>query len=493
MATVAAVRQAVGMPELHELTALDLAAAYRSGETSPGDVVDHLLARVAEYADAVGAFVTLTAAAARAAAADAGQRLRDDPESAPPLLGVPTGIKDLTATAGVRTTYGSAVFADTVPRQSDEVVLRMEGAGLISLGKTNTPEFGSPCYTEPEVAPAARTPYDLDRSAGGSSGGAAAAVATGLLPLAHGSDGGGSIRIPASVCGLVGVKPSRGRVSAAPLYGDVSGLSTAGSLATTVRDAAALLDAMAGPAVGDPAWAAPLPAGETYLGWCDRAPGRMRVARFARPPIADGDVDPEALEGYEGASRLLIDLGHQVEDFELPLPEETVEAFEVVWSVGAAAWPVDPTREDELRPLSRWLRERGRAATAIGFVQALVEMRQSAAVMLRALAPYDAVLTPTLAQLPAPVGSLRNDADPAADFDAQKRFTPFTAVWNVTGMPAVSLPLHWTRSGLPVGVMLAAAPGLDHRLLSLAAQVEAASTVAGRWPHPSTPFTVERA
>jgi amidase len=480
------------MADLHDLTALELAAAYRSGDTTPAEVVDHLLGRVAEHSDTVGAFVTVTADTARVAAEVAGRRWRDDPGGESPLLGVPTGVKDLTATAGVRTTYGSAVFANTVPRQSDEVVLRMERAGLVSLGKTTAPEFGAPCYTEPEVAPPARTPYDLDRSAGGSSGGAAAAVAAGLLPLAHGSDGGGSIRIPASVCGLVGVKPSRGRVSAGPLYGDVSGLSTAGSLATTVRDAAALLDAISGPAVGDPAWAAPLPPGETYLEWCDRMPDRLRVARLSRPPIGDGDVDAEVLEGYEAASRLLAELGHEVEDFDLPLPEQTLAMFEVVWSVGAASWPVDPARERELRPLTRWLRERGRATTGVGFVEALVGMRQAAAVMLQALAAYDAVLTPTLAQPPALVGGLRNDADPAADFEAQKWFTPFTAVWNVTGMPAVSLPLHWTGGGLPVGIMLAAAPGRDHRLLALAAQVEQACTVDGRWPHPATPFTSAR-
>ncbi|MDQ3104952.1 MAG: amidase, partial [Actinomycetota bacterium] len=213
------------MTELHELTALELAAAYRAADTTPTEVVDHLLGRVAAYSDAVGAFVTVTADSARRTAADASRLLRADPEGTAPLLGVPTGIKDLNATAGVRTTFGSTVTADTVPRVSDELVLRLERAGLISLGKTNTPEFGSPCYTEPDTAPPARTPYDLGRSAGGSSGGAAAAVAAGLLPVAQGSDGGGSIRIPASVCALVGLKPSRGRVSAAPLYGDVSGLS----------------------------------------------------------------------------------------------------------------------------------------------------------------------------------------------------------------------------------------------------------------------------
>ena len=159
-----------------------------------------------------------------------------------------------------------------VPDVSDEVVLRLEGAGMVSLGKTNTPEFGSPCYTEPDVAPPARTPWDLDRMAGGSSGGAAAAVAAGLVPVAQGSDGGGSIRIPASCCGLFGLKPTRGRISGGPMYGDPVGLATAGPLARTVRDAAALLDVMAGPAVGDPFWAPPS-AGESFLASCDARAG----------------------------------------------------------------------------------------------------------------------------------------------------------------------------------------------------------------------------
>jgi amidase len=250
---------------------------------------------------------------------------------------------------------------------------------------------------------------------------------------------------------------------------------------------------MAGPAVGDPTWAPPLPATESYLGWCERLPGRLRVARFAAPPISGGPVQPDVLEGYERASRLLADLGHDVVDIELPVPEQTVRLFEVVWAVSSASWPLDPAAEALLRPFTRWLRGRGAAVTAPAFAGALVGMRQSAAAMLRALVGYDAVLTPTLAQLPAPVGAQRDDDDPARDFEDQKRFTPFTAIWNVTGMPAVSLPLHWTPAttgpSLPVGVMLAGRPGEDHRLLALAAQVEAAAAPSGRWPHPATAFT----
>ncbi len=467
------------MAELHDLTALEQGEAVRRREVSPLELVDHYLARIERLSDTIGAFVTVTDELARKQALLAEARAGDGG----PLFGVPTAVKDLTSTAGVRTTFGSATMRDFVPDVSDEVVLRMEAAGTISLGKTTTPEFGSPCYTEPDVAPPARTPYDLSRMAGGSSGGAGAAVAAGLVPVAQGSDGGGSIRIPASCCGLFGFKPSRGRVSGAPMYGDPIGLGAAGPLARTVRDAAAFLDAIAGPAVGDPYWAAPLPDDESYLGWCDREPGRLRVARFADPVIADDvRVHPEVLRAYEDASRLMESLGHEVEDVDVPLPPDATRVFETCWSVLTALTVVPPEREHELRPLTRWLSERGRKVSGPEFGLALGELRRIAAGALRRLAPYDVVLTPTLAQPPLPIGAIRDDADPAKDFQNQKEFTPWTSAWNVTGMPAMSLPLHMTPDGLPVGVMLAARPGEDHVLFALAAQIEAAAPWLDRHP-----------
>ena len=217
------------MAALHDLTALEQGALVARREVSPLELVEHALDR-AERLDSVGAFVTLTGDRARERAAGLrGVR----PDGASPLYGVPTAIKDLNLTAGVRTTFGSAAFDDFVPEISDGMTLSLEAAGLVSIGKTNTPEFGSPCYTEPDVAPPAVTPWDRRRTAGGSSGGAAAAVAAGLVPVAQGSDGGGSIRIPASCCGLVGLKPTRGRISGHPMYGDPVGLATSGSLART--------------------------------------------------------------------------------------------------------------------------------------------------------------------------------------------------------------------------------------------------------------------
>ena len=465
------------MAALHDLTALEQGAAVRAREVSPRELVEHYLSRIEKLSDSIGAFVTVTADDARGCAASLEKRLASTgPDGGlPALFGVPTAIKDLNMTAGVRTTFGSAATADFVPDVSDEVVLRIEAAGMVSLGKTSTPEFGSPCYTEPDVAPPARTPYDLERMAGGSSGGAGAAVAAGLLPVAQGSDGGGSIRIPASCCGLFGLKPTRGRISAGPVYGDPVGLGTSGPLARTVRDAAAMLDVMAGPAAGDPYWAPPLPEGETFLDACSQDPGRLRIARFATPVVAATDVHPECLRAYEDATRLLEELGHDVEEIDVPLPADAVPTFETCWSVLTTLTPVPAGNEHLLRPLTRWLRERGESVSGPEFGLAVGELRRVAAVALQKLAPYDAVLTPTLAQPPLRVGEIRDDADPARDFENQKAFTPYTSAWNVTGMPAASLPLHVTPDGLPVGVMLAARPAQEQLLLSLCAQVEAAA------------------
>jgi amidase len=465
--------------ELHDLSALEQGDLVRKGEIDAVELTDHYLGRIEragrEAGDFVaGAFAFLDPDLARARAREVAA-VGPVGDGASPLAGVPTAIKDLNLTAGVPTEFGSPAYAGYVPEVSDAVTLAMEAAGLVSLGKTSTPEFGSPCYTEPEGRPPAVTPWDATRMAGGSSGGAAAAVAAGLIPVAQGSDGGGSIRIPASCCGLVGLKPTRGRISGFPMYGDPVGLSTSGSIARTVADAAALLDVLAGHRVSDPSWA-PEPSG-TFLEATRREPGRLRIARFVQPVIADVEVDPECRRAYEDASRLLADLGHAIDDVPVPLPPEAVATFETCWAVLTAlsVTPLAPEQRSLLRPLTRWLGERGEAVSGPEFGLAIGRLRQYAAAALIGLAPYDAVLTPTLAVPPLPVGAIRDDADPAADFEAQKRFTPWTSAWNVTGMPAISLPLHWTPDGLPVGVMLAGRTAEEEILLSLAAQVEAAA------------------
>jgi amidase len=470
--------------ELHDLTALEQGELVRQRSVSPLELVEHYLERAHRIDDdpstTVGAFVTLTDDLARDRARQLERLGPPEDGAGSPLFGVPTAIKDLNLTAGVRTTFGSPVFADFVPDVSDAVTLGLEAADMVSLGKTATPEFGSPCYTEPEGRPPSVSPWDRTRMAGGSSGGAAAAVAAGLVPVAQGSDGGGSIRIPASCCGLFGLKPTRGRISGHPMYGDPVGLATAGPIARTVRDAAAMLDELAGRRAGDPSWAPP-PVG-TFLAACDRDPGHLRIARFVEPVIAEAAVDSACLDAVVDTSRLLESLGHEVVDVAVPLPPEAVPVFETCWAVLTALSIVPPDQERRLRPLTRWLTDRGRVVNGPDFGLAIGAMRRFAAGALTALAPFDAVLTPTLAVPPLPVGAIRDDADPEADFEAQKRFTPWTSAWNVTGMPAASLPLAWTDDGLPVGVMLAARPAEEELLLSLCAQVEAAAPWHDRRP-----------
>ncbi len=471
------------MADLHDLTALEAAAAVRAREVSPTELVEHAVERIERLDVQVGAFVTVTADAARVQAKQAEQDVlaADDVRVLPPLLGVPTAIKDLNLTKGVPTHLGSALYRDFVPDLDDNVVALLRAAGTISVGKTATPEFGLPCYTETDIGPPARTPWDPERLAGGSSGGAAAAVSSGFVPIAQGSDGGGSIRIPASLCGLVGLKTSRGRISRGPLDVDAARLGVYGPLARTVRDAAAFLDAVAVPQSGDPDPLPLLPAGQTFLAWCDRDPQRLRIGRYIEPPLP-AEVDPQIAAAWDHTSHVLTDLGHEVVDIAMPIPAGAIGYFETVWAVASNGAPVDPARAGELRPLTRWLRERGAAVSGPQYAQAAGMLNLFARRSIAATDHLDAVLTPTLAQLARPVGWFTDGGDPAEDFERQKRFTPFTAVYNTTGQPAVSLPLAWSTEGLPIGMMLVGRPAGEAPLLALAAQVEAAVPWRDRRP-----------
>jgi amidase len=382
--------------------------------------------------------------------------------------------------AGVRQTLGSLVYEDFVPDESDHVSTALRAAGAVMPGKTATPEFGLPCYTETAIGPPARTPWDLSRSAGGSSGGAGAAVAAGLAPAAQGSDGGGSIRIPSSVCGLFGIKPTRGRVSKAPLVPDLFGLSIDGPLARTVADAALLLDVMTGNRDGDMYTVPPLPDGETFLGHARREPGRLRIGR-TKVNAVGAEVHPDCVAAYEDASALLASLGHEVIDMQPPFTAEAVPAFETLWYAMATLTPVNPDREDRLLPLTRYLRDRGSQVRApeLIFAQGYLQFVVRGAWQI--LNEFDVVLTPTLALPPAPVGWF-DEVAPAENFERQKRFTPFAAVCNISGQPAVNLPLHWTDGGLPIGVMLAGPMGGEGLLISLSAQLETARPWKDRHP-----------
>jgi amidase len=468
--------------QLHDLTALEQAAAVAAKEVSPTELVEHALARIEAHDAGLGAFITVTPERARAQAVEAEDRVRAGGEL-PPLLGVPTAIKDLNNTAGVRTTFGSAALADFVPSVDDAVVTRLADAGTISLGKTNTPEFGFPCYTDNQLVGPARSPWDPSRLAGGSSGGAAVAVAAGFVPFAQGSDGGGSIRIPASINGLFGIKPTRGRISNAPYGSEVTGLGTSGPLARTVRDAAAMLDAMAGPEIGDPSWAPPLPPGETFLGWADRDPGRLRIGRYTESAMPGTELDPEVAAALDDAGRLLESLGHVVEDVPSGLLDPAVlPSFERVWALSATTLPVPAGREDRLQPLTRWMQDRGLALSAQDAMEAMFALRMFSRHFLRATAGYDVLLAPVLTMTPRPIGWFTEDGEGGPDFERQKRYAAFTALFNVTGQPAVSVPLHWTADDLPVGSMLVGRPADEATLVALSAQLEAARPWAGRRP-----------
>jgi amidase len=464
------------MTEPHELSAIEQVAAVRRGELGPSELVEHALRRIERLDPVVNAFVTVIPERALEAAKAAEKVLASRPEKVPPLLGAPTAIKDLAITAGVRTTFGSRVYADFIPDSDDDAVRLLSEAGTISLGKTAVPEFGLPPYTEPAGRPPTVTPWDTKLLAGGSSGGAGAAVAAGMIPFAQGTDGGGSIRIPASVCGLVGLKTTRGLVSRGPAGGDPLGLSVSGPLARTVADAKAMLDALAVYVPGEPF---NQPAGRNT-----KTGSRLRIGRYATPPIPDVPVDPACLAAYERAGRLLESLGHDVEDADPGIDIDLATVFETLWAVLAHGTPVPEDKEGQLQPLTRWWRDKGRAITGPRFLAAAQAAQSAARKVIAAHARYDVVLTPTLAQPPRPVGWFTDPGDPAEDYRRQMAFTPFTALYNITGQPALNLPLHWTTDDrtLPIGVQLVGLPGAENLLLELGAALEAAAPWADRRP-----------
>ena len=468
------------MGELHDLTALEQGSAIRSGETSSVELAEHYLARTEQLGEQVGAFIRVTPELALEMAGNADRRVAaGDLAGTSPLLGVVCPVKDLDMVAGVPTTFGCGPVALTFPMDSN-VVTAMREAGLVFTGKTNTPEFGLPCYTEPDVAPPARTPWDLARSAAGSSGGAAAAVAAGLAPIAQGSDGGGSVRLPASVCGLVGIKTSRGRISNGPLGESVGDLAVHGPLARTVRDAAALLDVMAAPFPDDARPAAREPG--TFLAAAGRDPGKLRVGVFTDPVVGGTEPTPQVLQAIADTVDLLTELGHEVEESKPPISADLVGQFEIVWAAIAAGLPLPPEIDPALRPLTRMLRDRARQVDAGELAAAVAAMNSATRIGLASTADFDVMLCPTAAAGPFLVGELRDDADPEADFEAQKHWAAYTAIYNVTGQPAINVPLNWTADQLPIGVQFAGRPDSEALLISLAAQLEEARPWLDRRP-----------
>lgn len=464
------------MFELHHLTAVQQLEWLRRDKVTPLELTEHYLARIERLNPELGAFTTVTADAARARAAAL------HPPRASALWGLPFGDKDLCNRAGVRTTHGSRLMADFVPDTSDEIVEVMDSAGAISLGKTTAPEFGLSSYTEPLSAPPARNPWNTGYGAGGSSGGAAVAVAAGLLAFAPGSDGGGSIRIPAAATGLVGLKPSRGRVPAQSGFASLAGLVVAGPIARTVADAALLLDALSARSpwsVGPPTWD-----GGDYLNAAVRGEGRFQIGVTSTSPwdqSYDIDVSEAAASAMLLAAGRLDRLGHGIEHFELEPDEGYGPAFRTVWQAGAASIPAEGEQRELLEPLTRWLVERGRALDARQLADALLWLAEYERRIIRQFARFDAVLTPALAMSPRPLGWF--DAEDAErNFAQQVQYTPFTSVANVAGLPAIVLPLTEDADGLPIGVQLIGRPGGEDVLLAIGAQMERDAQWQLRYP-----------
>ena len=471
--------------ELMFLPALEQARLVREGEVSARELVEASLDAIEALNGELNAFVLTTADQALAAA---DQVKPGDPR---PFAGVPIAIKDLIAlTAGVRTTFGMRASGDYVPKEDTHTYRRLRDAGLIMVGKTSTPEFGILPVTEPERFGPTRNPWDTGRTPGGSSGGSASAVAAGMTAIGYANDGGGSIRIPASCCGLVGLKPSRGRVSCGPTWTElVAGFAIEGVVTRTVADTAAALDVMSGPEAGDPYWAPPPSA--PFSKSVGRNPGKLRIAYTTESPNG-APVHEHCVAATMEAVELLSSLGHEVEEREYDWDGEGyVENFIKVW-LGVTGDELRDYEElfghqvdrDQLEPLTRQMIETAEGVSATDYLQSLGWLRKLSRQIVGIWDGIDVMLTPTLAQPPIPIGALEPaEGEPALQMLLNSAsFVPFTPVWNVTGQPAVSVPLVQSPDGLPIGVQFVGPPAGEELLIALASQVEEARPWASRRP-----------
>jgi len=464
------------------LDATAQAELVRRGEVTPLELVEAAISRIEELNPRLNAVITPMYDLARKAAAG--------PLPDGPFRGVPILMKDLGATyEGVPQAMGSA-FMKGIPSLGDSVLTRrLKRAGLIILGKTNAPEFGLLPTTEPAAFGPTRNPWDLGRSTGGSSGGSAAAVASGMVPMAHANDGGGSIRIPASACGLFGLKPTRGRITLAPLFGDqMNGLVVEHALTRSVRDSAALLDATAGPAPGDPYYAAP-PA-RPFLAEVGADPGRLRIA-LTTQSITGSPVHPDCVAAAEDAARLCAELGHLVEEAAPPLDGNVLsQAFMTIWAAGNA-WTIDglalmtgrTPQPEQFEPFTWALYEMGKGVSASDYLLAVTRLQEVSRQVAAFLEDYDVWLTPTLAEPPVPLGTFDPEpGNPISPLLRAAAYIPFTPLANATGNPAMSVPLYWNGEGLPIGTQFMALYGDEATLFRLAAQLERARPWAARRP-----------
>jgi Asp-tRNA(Asn)/Glu-tRNA(Gln) amidotransferase A subunit family amidase len=452
--------------------AVGLAELVRSKQVTPEELIEAAIARIEKFNPKINAVVTKMYDEARRTIA-AGL-----PEG--PFTGVPFLLKDLGVTyAGVRNTSGSRLLAEYVPDYDSELTARYKRAGLVVAGRTNTPEFGLNVTTESQLFGPARNPWNLEHTTGGSSGGTAAAIAVGIVPLAHGNDGGGSIRIPASCCGLFGLKPSRGRTPTGPEFGEIwEGFAIDHALSRTVRDSAALLDATSAPEIGAP-YAAPPPA-RPYLEEAGANPGRLRIA-FSADAHPATTVHADCVAAMEDAAKLCESLGHVVEASAPEIPwEPLLDAFKLVVGAHTAAMldgigmllgqPVTP---EMVEPNTWSFAEIGRKASAADLAGSKALVNIATRTVAGHLTQYDLLLSPTLGKPPIKLGVLdTTDPDWQRMVDGLFDFIPFTWLYNLTGHPAMSVPLTWNAAGLPVGVQFTGRYGDEGTMFRLAAQLE---------------------
>ncbi|MDB5965252.1 MAG: amidase [Polaromonas sp.] len=452
--------------------ALGLAHAMQRGELSRREVMDAALARVAEANPQVNAVTYLHEQAADEACLD----------PTAPFAGVPYFIKDLHApVAGMPLTHGSRLFAGQVQDFDSETVARLRRAGFVLLGRTASPEFGMNASTEPVLTGPTRNPWSLAHIAGGSSGGAGAAVASGMLPATHATDSGGSIRIPAACNGLVGLKPTRGLIPTGPHRGEAShGLSHEHAVTRSVRDCAAILDVTAGPDVGAPYFTS-RPA-ESYLQALARPPGRLRIA-FTTTTFSGKPVDGECRAAVESTIRLLQDLGHDVEECSPVFDAGALSAACGTLLLTGLAASVDAREaqlgrqagDNDLERVTLSAIALGRKVTGVQYAASFGVINREVRRIGQFFEGVDVLVTPTLAKPPVTLGTLSMQSLSLDEFQqAMAAFCPFTGAFNATGQPAMSLPLHWSEAGLPIGVQLVGRFADDARLLQLAAQLEAA-------------------
>ncbi|HEV2532967.1 amidase [Phenylobacterium sp.] len=448
--------------------AVGLAALVAKREVAAGELLDLAVARMTEVNPKVNA-VTL----------DLSDRARKEPTAEGPLAGVPFLLKDLgAALGGVPTSYGSRMFAQVTPAADSAITRLYKAAGLSIFGKTNTPEFGLWPVTESELLGAARNPWDLSRTPGGSSGGASAAVAAGIVPAAHASDGGGSIRIPASCCGLFGMKPSRGRVSFAPNGEGWAGASIQHAVTRSVRDSAALLDAVCQPQPGDPYFLEPPE--RPFADEARRDPGKLRIAMFAGSLTVGRTLDPECAAAVRDAAKLCESLGHTVEDASLPGDHAAMQAAAGVVMSASVAANMDaeaqrrgrPVDEGDAEGLTMGAYRRGKATAASEYVRAVQTLHAYGRAAAELFERYDIFLLSTLGRPAVPVGWIFED--PKEITERLFSFMPNTQAFNNSGQPAMTVPLAWSAAGLPIGVQFVAKIGEEGLLFRLAGQLEQA-------------------